>query len=97
MTVAEYCSGSPAASTSASALPRLRELRHALVNTKARVAIAMTGRSEPLHAPFHDAGRPTWAPEGLLAVSVLHPYSSRFREGTNQLVLVSTTGAETRS
>ncbi len=59
-------------------------------------AIRITGRSEPLHAPMHDPGKPTWAPEGLLAVSELQPYSSRFREGTNQLVLVSTTGAKDR-
>lgn len=59
-------------------------------------AIAITGRSATVHAPFRDPGRPTWAPEGMLAVSVLHPYSSRFREGTNQLVMVSTTGAPDR-
>jgi Tol biopolymer transport system component/imidazolonepropionase-like amidohydrolase len=59
-------------------------------------AIAVTGRSAPVHAPLRDPGRPTWAPEGLLAVSVLHPYSSRFREGTNQLVMVSLTGAPDR-
>ena len=59
-------------------------------------AIAVTGRSAPVHAAFRDPGRPTWAPEGLLAVSVLHPYSSRFREGTNQLVMVSLTGAPDR-
>lgn len=58
--------------------------------------IRVTGRSEPIHASFHDPGRPTWAPEGLIAVSVLHPYSTRFREGTDQLVLVSTTGAPDR-
>ena len=59
-------------------------------------AIKMTGRPEPLHAPMHDPGKPTWAPEGLIAVSELRPYSSRFREGTNQLVLVSTAGAADR-
>ncbi len=59
-------------------------------------AIAVTGRSAPVHAPLRDPGRPTWAPEGLLAVSVLHPYSSRFREGTNQLMMVSLTGAPDR-
>ena len=59
-------------------------------------AIAVTGRSAPIHAPMRDAGRPTWAPEGMIAVTALQPYSSRFREGTNQLVLVSTTGAPDR-
>src|SRR4051812_3990850 len=60
-------------------------------------AVMVTGKTEPLHPPFHDPGKPTWAPEGLLAISVLHPYSSRFREGTNQLVMVSTTGAPDRA
>ena len=59
-------------------------------------ALAVTGRSAPVHAPMLDAGRPTWAPEGLIAITTLQPYSSRFREGTNQLVLVSTTGAADR-
>jgi Tol biopolymer transport system component/imidazolonepropionase-like amidohydrolase len=59
-------------------------------------AIRVTGRAEPVHGPMHDPGKPTWAPEGLIAVSELQPYSSRFREGTNQLVLVSTTGAPDR-
>ncbi len=59
-------------------------------------AIAVTGRSAPIHAPMRDAGRPTWAPEGMIAVTALHPYSSRFREGTNQLLMVSTTGAPDR-
>ena len=59
-------------------------------------ALAVTGRSAPVHAPMRDAGRPTWAPEGLIAITTLQPYSSRFREGTNQLVMVSTTGAADR-
>ena len=42
------------------------------------------------------SGRPTWAPEGLIAITTLQPYSSRFREGTNQLLLISTTGAPAR-
>ncbi|MEO7133576.1 MAG: hypothetical protein ABI024_05080, partial [Vicinamibacterales bacterium] len=59
-------------------------------------ALEVTGRRAPLHAPMRDAGRPTWAPEGLIAITTLQPYSSRFREGTNQLMMVSTTGAADR-
>jgi len=59
-------------------------------------ALAVTGRSAPVHAPMRDAGRPTWAPEGLIAITTLQPYSSRFREGINQLIMVSTTGAADR-
>jgi Tol biopolymer transport system component/imidazolonepropionase-like amidohydrolase len=59
-------------------------------------AIGITGRSAPITQPIRDPGRPTWAPEGLIAITTLQPYSSRFREGTNQLLLVSTTGAPVR-
>lgn len=59
-------------------------------------ALAATGRPAPVHAPMHDVGRPTWAPEGLIAITDLQPYSSRFREGTNQLIMVSTTGGADR-
>ena len=59
-------------------------------------ALAVTGRTTPVHAPIRDPGRPTWAPEGLIAITTLQPYSSRFREGTNQLVMVSTTGGDDR-
>jgi Tol biopolymer transport system component/imidazolonepropionase-like amidohydrolase len=59
-------------------------------------AIAITGRSAVVHPPIRDPGRPTWAPEGMLAITTLQPYSTRFREGTNQLLLVSTTGAPVR-
>lgn len=59
-------------------------------------ALAITGRAAPIHGRTFETGRPTWAPEGLIAVSTLQPYSSRFREGTNQLVLVSTTGGAPR-
>lgn len=59
-------------------------------------ALAITGRSEPVFGRTFETGRPTWAPEGWIAVTALQPYSSRFREGTNQLMLVSTTGAAPR-
>lgn len=59
-------------------------------------ALAITGRAAPISPPIRDPGRPTWAPEGLIAITTLQPYSSRFREGTNQLLLISTTGAPVR-
>ena len=59
-------------------------------------AIAITGRSQVVHPPMRDPGRPTWAPEGLIAITALQPYSTRFREGTNQVLMVSTTGAPVR-
>ena len=59
-------------------------------------ALAITGRSAPIHARTFETGRPTWAPEGVIAATVLQPYSTRFREGTNQLMLISTTGGASR-
>ncbi len=59
-------------------------------------ALAITGRTAPVHGRTFETGRPTWAPEGWIAVTTLQPYSTRFREGTNQLLLVSTTGAAPR-
>ncbi|MGH9220923.1 MAG: amidohydrolase, partial [Vicinamibacterales bacterium] len=59
-------------------------------------AIAITGRTAPIHPPIRDPGRPTWAPEGLIAITTLQPYSSRFREGTNQLLMVPTAGGPAR-
>ena len=59
-------------------------------------ALAITGRDAPVFGRTFETGRPTWAPEGWIAVTTLQPYSTRFREGTNQLTLVSTTGAAPR-
>ena len=59
-------------------------------------AIGITGRTAPIHPPIRDPGRPTWAPEGLIAITTLQPYSSRFREGTNQLLMVPTAGGPSR-
>jgi len=59
-------------------------------------ALAITGRDAPVLGRTFETGRPTWAPEGWIAVSTLQPYSTRFREGTNQLTLVSTTGGAPR-
>ena len=78
--------------TKASWAPRGSEI--AYINREGMIAI--TGRPAPISAPIRDPGRPAWAPEGLIAVTALQPYSTRFREGTNQLLLVSTTGAPVR-
>ena len=59
-------------------------------------ALAITGRDGVLRGGLRDAGRPTWAPEGTIAWPALKPYSTRFREGTNQVLLVSTTGGAER-
>jgi Tol biopolymer transport system component len=69
-----------------------------LVFVKHDGAIGVTDKSAPVHAPLHDPGRPTWSPDGtFVVVSMLHPYSSRYREGTNELVQVSMRGAPDRT
>jgi len=51
-----------------------------------------------VHRPLARAGLPTWGPSGrLLATTVLQPYSSRYREGTSQLLLLSLDGAPDRT
>lgn len=74
--------------TKAAWAPRGNEI--AYINGAGQLAI--TGRNAPIHARTFETGRPTWAPEGLIAITALQPYSTRFREGTNQMILVSTTG-----
>jgi imidazolonepropionase-like amidohydrolase len=59
-------------------------------------ALAITGRNGVVYPAIREPGRPTWAPEGLIAMTALQPYSTRFREGTNQVVMVSTTGGAPR-
>ena len=78
--------------TKASWAPRGNEI--AYINRDG--ALAITGRTAPVHGRTFETGRPTWAPEGWIAVTTLQPYSTRFREGTNQLLLVSTTGGAPR-
>jgi len=78
--------------TKASWAPRGTEI--AYINRDG--ALAITGRAEPVLGRTFDTGRPTWAPEGLSAVTTLQPYSTRFLEGTNQLLMVSTTGGAPR-
>jgi Tol biopolymer transport system component/imidazolonepropionase-like amidohydrolase len=78
--------------TKASWAPRGNEI--AYINRDG--ALAITGRAAPVHGRTFETGRPTWAPEGWIAVTTLQPYSTRFREGTNQLLMVSTTGGAPR-
>jgi Tol biopolymer transport system component/imidazolonepropionase-like amidohydrolase len=56
-----------------------------------------TGRIASLHPPLFMPGRPSWSADGAtLALSVLQPYSSRFREGRNEILLVPAGGGEAR-
>lgn len=52
-----------------------------------------SGRVQQAHERLNEPGRPSWAPDGRAVVmATLRPYSTRFREGTNQILRVSLTG-----
>ena len=55
-----------------------------------QVVNAATGEVEGVREGLFRPGRPSWSPDGqLLALSVLRQYSTRFREGRNEILLVS--------
>ena len=50
-----------------------------------------------LHDRLNEPGRPSWSPDGrFVIVSALKPYSTRFREGTNQVLRVLLGGGPDR-
>ena len=65
--------------------------RRASVN----VVDVATGTVTQLHAPLFGPGNPTWSKDGSrVLVAALTPYSGRFREGTNQVLSISTSGGD---
>jgi Tol biopolymer transport system component/imidazolonepropionase-like amidohydrolase len=58
---------------------------------------AKTREVTTLHDRLNNPGRPSWSPEGTaLVVSALKVYSTRFREGTNQVLRISLDGQPDR-
>jgi imidazolonepropionase-like amidohydrolase len=56
-----------------------------------------TGQTRKVHDRLNEPGRPSWSPDGRAVVmSALRPYSTRFREGVNQVlhVPVNSEGAD---
>ncbi|HEX7123597.1 MAG TPA: amidohydrolase family protein, partial [Gemmatimonadaceae bacterium] len=52
-----------------------------------------TGVITRVHDSMFGPGTPTWSPDGrLIAVAAVHAYSSRFREGTNQILTMPADG-----
>src|SRR5207249_4418225 len=61
------------------------------------VAEAKSGATRKAHERLNEPGRPNWSPEGTaLVVSSLKVYSTRFREGTNQVLRISLDGQPDR-
>ncbi|HWU55164.1 MAG TPA: amidohydrolase family protein, partial [Rhizomicrobium sp.] len=57
-----------------------------------------TGTVSQIHASIFAPGAPTWSPDGKrVAVAMVAPYSTRFREGTNQVLTMSSTGTPAAS
>ena len=55
-----------------------------------RVVEVASREERQAHDRIFEPGRPSWSPDGRAVVmSALRPYSSRFREGTNQVLWVA--------
>ena len=67
------------------------------LSTALHIVDVATGDVRLLRDDLFLPGRPTWSPDGsTLAMSALHRYSTRFREGRNEILLVSLDGEPDR-
>jgi Tol biopolymer transport system component/imidazolonepropionase-like amidohydrolase len=54
-----------------------------------------SGQVTRIHDSLFSPGTPTWSPDGArVAVAMVSSYSTRFREGTNQVLTMSSTGGD---
>ena len=66
-------------------------------DSELQVVDLQLGVARKVHERLNEPGRPSWAPDGTaIVVSALEPYSTRFREGTNQVLRVSLDGQPDR-
>jgi len=57
-----------------------------------------SGAISQVHASIFAPGAPTWSPDGRrIAVAMVAPYSIKYREGTNQVLTMSSTGTVANS
>jgi Tol biopolymer transport system component/imidazolonepropionase-like amidohydrolase len=57
-----------------------------------------SGAISQIHASIFAPGAPTWSADGArIAVAMVAPYSTRYREGTNQVLTMSSTGTVANS
>jgi len=75
--------------TSATWSPDGSRLAYLDPQSQLRVVDVSSGEGRQVHERLNEPGRPSWSPDGRAVVmSALHPYSTRFREGTNQVLWV---------
>ncbi|GAB3949928.1 amidohydrolase family protein [Spirosoma harenae] len=56
-----------------------------------------TPKTQKIHESVFVPSQPSWSPDGkTLALSALHPYSSRYREGVSEVLLISFDGKNDR-
>ncbi|MBN9546932.1 MAG: PD40 domain-containing protein [Alphaproteobacteria bacterium] len=59
------------------------------------VADVATGDVKIVHKSIFAPGTPTWSPDGKrIALAMVAPYNRKYREGTNQVLTMSSTGDE---
>jgi imidazolonepropionase-like amidohydrolase len=57
--------------------------------SRLQVVDVASGQVQQAHAPLNEPSRPSWLPGGrAIVMGALRPYSTRYREGTNQVLLV---------
>ncbi len=88
---------SPAVSADGSRIAWLDEAGNLRITPRGPDAGPASGEGETLYRARRGAGMPSWSPDGdTIALSSLSPFSSRFREGRNRVVLVSAATGEAR-
>ncbi len=76
--------------TTASWSPEGSRLAYLDSDAQLRVVEVANREQRQVHGRIFEPGRPSWSPDGRAVVmSALRPYSTRFREGTNQVLWVA--------
>ncbi len=76
--------------TTASWSPDGSRLAYLDAQSSLRVVDVATREQRQVHQRIFEPGRPSWSPDGRAVVmAALRPYSTRFREGTNQVLWVA--------
>ncbi|MGB3586852.1 MAG: DPP IV N-terminal domain-containing protein, partial [Tunicatimonas sp.] len=69
-----------------------RDVRNVWGRGQLHLLTVATGELQSLEDSYFVPSKPTWSPDGsMLALMVLQPYSSRYREGISQILYISLT------